>query len=151
MDHFTSKPSRDQILEICDAVGSDDGLSPFELAKRSNREQRHSKSKRTHYRLLQLCRQVERGIDDSLWCDCCDPLLNSLRTIGVRPLSGSSALLATVITSESDTDTINLIHERLDAASGVIRASVAGVINRKRVPRIQFRVVFESREEHEQR
>lgn len=150
MDHSTPKPSRDEILEICDAVGSDDGLSPFELAKRSNRELRHSKSKRTHYRLLQLCRQVERGIDDSLSCHCCDPLLSSLRTIGVRPISGSSAVLATVITAESDPDTINLIHDRLDAASGLIRASVAGVINRKRVPRIQFRVVFDSWEEREQ-
>ena len=58
-------------------------------------------------------------------------------------------MLATVLTSEQDPDTINLIHERLDAASGLIRASVAGVINRKGVSRIQFRVVSEFREESE--
>ncbi|MDF1813873.1 MAG: hypothetical protein P1V20_16850 [Verrucomicrobiales bacterium] len=141
-----SKPSPDEILEYCDAVHLDDGVSPHELARQLRKEQRQQKSNRSRYRLRQLCMQVLHGIDDALWCDCCDPLLSDLRTIDVKPVAGSSVLVATLITPEKDPETISLIHERLHLARGMIRSSVAGVIRRKKVPQLQFRVIPELRD-----
>ena len=135
------------MLQFCDELGEEDGINPTELAKQTQQNQRRnsSSSARSRHRLTQLCRQVMRGIDDALWCDCCDPLLSDLRTIDVRPQGGSSALIATLITTENDPEMIQEIHDRLRQASGMIRASIAGVIHRKRVPSIQFRVIPERR------
>jgi len=140
-----SKPSPEEILEFCDLIDQDDGVSPQELARRSRKQQRSSNSNRSTYRLLQLCRQIQHGIDDALWCDCCDPLLSDLRTFDVKPIDGSSALVVTLVTPETDLTRIGVIYDRLQLARGIIRASVAGVISRKRVPQLQFRVIPEQR------
>ena len=144
MDNPKHKP--EEILEYCDVINSDDGVSTYELAKKRRKQQRSASfSNRCRYRLSQLCGQVRRGIDDAFWCDLCDPLLSDLRTIEVKPIEGSSALIATVVSPETDMETISLIHERLMLARGIIRASVAGVIHRKRVPQIQFRIIPDNR------
>jgi hypothetical protein len=140
-----SKLSPEKMLESCDEIDQDDGVSPQELAKRWQKQQHAGKSKRPLHRLMQLCRQVQHGIDDALWCDCADPLLSDLRTMDVKPIDGSSVLVATLITRETDPEVITLICDHLQMARGMIRASVAGVINRKRVPQIQFRVIPERR------
>ena len=138
-----SNPTPDEILELCDVIEDDDGVSPLEIAKRGRKQSNSDNSNRSRYRLRQLCKQVQHGIDDAFLCDCCDPLLSELRTIHVKPISGSSALIATVVTKEHDPATITMIHERLKQGNGIIRSAVASVISRKRVPQIQFRVVPE--------
>ncbi|MDF1751190.1 MAG: hypothetical protein P1U89_00290 [Verrucomicrobiales bacterium] len=137
-----SKPSPEEILEFCDVITEDDGVSPFELEKQKRKQNHQSNhSTRSRHRLKQLCRQVQRGIDDAFLCDCGDPLLSDLRTIEVTSVAGSSALCATVLTEHSDPETLSLIYERLLSARGLIRSSVAAMISRKRIPQIQFKVL----------
>ncbi len=133
-----SKPAPGELLELCDSIHPEDGVSPKQISKRN---QRSRKTARSQYRQRQLCRQVRMGVDDALSGDCADPLLSDLVTIDVRPVAGSSVLEATLVTSERDIETINQIQNRLVAAKGWIRSSVALVITRKRVPEIRFRVI----------
>lgn len=106
---------------------------------------RKSKPSRNEIRMIQLCQQVHLGIDDFLFCECCDPLLEDLQTLDVIAEPGSPVLLAILEHSDSEIETTSdelvMIEERLSKAAGAIRASVGAAIHRKRVPPIRFRVV----------
>ena len=100
-----------------------------------------SKPSRHEIRALQLCRQVQQGVEDFLWCDCCDPLLDELQTLEVTPLDGGSGYLAIIESPETEPQKLLEIETRLKEARGSIRASVGAVINRKRVPQLRFHVI----------
>ena len=105
---------------------------------------KNTKPSRHEIRAEQLCRQVQLGINDFLLCDCCDPLLEDLSLLDVIPQLGSSVLLAVFESPEQEMEALIEIETRLTNARGAIRASVAGVVHRKRVPQLQFRVVSRS-------
>lgn len=102
---------------------------------------KQSKPSRHEIRALQLCRQIQQGVEDFLWCDCCDPLLTELQTLDVTPIGGSSVFL--VILDSPDTDPAKLLEKEthLKNARGAIRKSVGAAIHRKRVPQLRFQVI----------
>lgn len=106
----------------------------------------YSKPSRHEIRALQLGRQIQQGVQDFLWCDCCDPLLADLQTLDVTPLIGGSVFLVLIESPETEPSILFDIEAQLKNAKGAIRTSVGAAIHRKRVPQLRFQVV--SREDN---
>ena len=139
-----NKPNENEILEFCDELRDDDGVSPQELAKQKQAtERKHNRGKPNHH-ARQLCKQVYHAIDEAIACDCGDPVLDDLRAVWVRPAGkGSNKLEVTFTTSETDLNRVAGMHEALQNVSGILRSAAAASITRKRVPQLTFRIVPE--------
>ena len=129
------KPIRD---ELCAEPDPDDGIPPHELEKRGR--PRSSRNAGRH-RLAQLCKQVHIALSESLLCDCCDPVVQSLEVESVQPMTGSTVLLVTLRARTGDSAEIDHAHRQLGLESGTLRAAVASAIHRKRVPQLRFCIV----------
>ncbi len=137
-------PNEDELLEFCDEIHADDGVSPEELSRRKQKASRQISRRKPNHHTRQLCKQACRAIDESIVCDCGDPVLDDLRTVWVRPAGkGGQKLEVTFTTAETDLEKIALMYEALRQVSGILRSAVAGSITRKRVPQLTFRIVPE--------
>ena len=153
LTHWKMKPSsknKDKsidadLFELCDELRSDDGISPAEIQKRKQSELRRQNRSKPNHHAQQLCKQVLHVIDDALICECCDPILEDLRTISVQPKAGSSALEVVFATSECNLARISEMHAALKHVNGLLRSAVGGSIHRKRVPQLNFKIVPERR------
>mgnify|MGYP006119447431 FL=1 len=131
------------MLEHCDELFVDDGISPQELEKRKQSAiGKQSRGKPNHHS-RQLCNQIYHAIDEAIACDCGDPVLDDLRAVWVRPVGKSSTLEVMFTTPETDVNRITEMHEALNNVSGILRSAVASSITRKRVPQLTFRIVPE--------
>lgn len=89
----------------------------------------------------QLCAQVQRAIEDALASELDDALLADLWVVRVEPAPDLSQLRVWIACSREhagDHAAPEQILARLAASSGVLRAEVAAVIHRKRVPGLTF-------------
>lgn len=77
----------------------------------------------------------------ALVLDVADPTLEDALIREVRPASGSQALEVVVSVPNADPQLLDEVHASLRAAEGVLRASLAAAISRKRVPALRFQVV----------
>lgn len=125
-----------QADELCAELREDDGISPTVLAKRKQQEHRH-----VNYHGEQLCKQIRIALGEALACDCADPAFEDIQVIDVRMSSGTTALEVIAVAPRQDTSLLRDIEERLQKAEGLLRAGIAGAINRKRLPRLKFRLV----------
>ncbi|MDC0311795.1 hypothetical protein OAM04_01080 [bacterium] len=136
-------PNENEMLEHCDELFVDDGISPQELEKRKQSAiGKQSRGKPNHHS-RQLCNQIYHAIDEVITCDCGDPVLDDLRAVWVRPVCKSSTLEVMLTTPETDVNQIDKMHEALKNVSEILRSAVAGSITRKRVPQLTFRIVPE--------
>jgi ribosome-binding factor A len=124
--------------DLCAEPDPDDGILPHILAKRSRPK---VSVKAGRHRLEQLCKQVRIALGDSLICDCCDPAIQCLEMVSVKPGTGSTVLEVTLKSPSTDPDAIEHAHRQLELASGLLRAAIASAIHRKRVPHLRFHVV----------
>lgn len=132
---------REDFSSVCADVRPDDGIPPAILSKREkqNRDQRRRVGK---IRSQQLCGQIRQALADALLCDCSDPLLADANVEKVESVCGSSVVLASISLDTLDPELLDELHARLRAASGLLRASIAGAIHRKRVPQLRFAVTM---------
>lgn len=131
-----NKRQREQSLAHCDELHEDDGVDPRRYFNHySGRSKRDRKTQ-------QLCRQVERTLNQVLSGDFSDEVLQSLLVESVEPAPNAGNLLVTVSAANLDESHDSLtVMERLDCVTGHIRSEVAASITRKRAPRLTFRVV----------
>ena len=128
------------LSSLCTSVRADDGIPPAILAKRE-RQMRDQRNRVGNTRSLQLCEQIRRALADALVCDCSDASLADACVGQVEAMCGSSVLLATVSFPADEATSLDEWHARLQAASGQLRAGIAGAIHRKRVPQLRFKVI----------
>jgi len=131
----------DDLTSVCAEPRPDDGIPPAILSKRErqNRDQRQRVGK---VRSAQLCEQIRHALADALICDCDDQLLADTKVERVEAVSGSSSVMASLSFETNDAVLIDEVFTRLQAASGRLRASIAGAIHRKRVPHLRFTVIM---------
>ena len=121
---------------LCAELREDDGIPPSVLAKRKQQEHRH-----VNYHGEQLCKQVRIALGDALVCDCADVAFEDLQVVDVRMASGTTALEVLLAIPDQDAILLREIEQRLQRAEGLLRAAIGGAINRKRLPRLKFRLV----------
>ena len=124
---------------MCAQPGPDDGLDPREFFKpvRNRRDNRKD---------WQVCRQVFETLNYVLSGDSHDDVLRSLLVCEVVPAPDATRLLVTVQPLDVDGGTdLAVILQRLQQATGRLRAEVARSISRRKVPELVFRVVLNDR------
>ncbi|MEM7015168.1 MAG: hypothetical protein AAF585_27230 [Verrucomicrobiota bacterium] len=122
----------DDFSEVCDSPREEDG-APVRRRSRKSRKPNHSSQR--------LCKQAHQALDLALVLDVADPALEDTSIREVRPVSGSQALEVVVSVPNVDPQLLDEAHAALSAADGVLRASLAAAITRKRVPALRFRVI----------
>jgi ribosome-binding factor A len=127
---------RARLRALCGELHDDDGVDPREYFRPAR--MRDKTRRKTH----QLCRQVQKTLDQVLSGETRDELLASLRIVSVTSSEDSSALLVTVA-ADIPPDRFDRaeIENRLAKMSGWLRSEVAGAITRKRTPLLVFHVL----------
>ena len=131
-----SHKERAQAEELCAELREDDGIPPSVLAKRKQNEHRH-----INYHGEQLCKQVRIALGEAFVCDCADPNFADLQVIEVRMSSGTSALEVILTAPDQDPTLLAGIEDNLQRAEGLLRAAIGAATNRKRLPRLKFRLI----------
>lgn len=129
-------PPKAQADLPCAELREDDGLAPSVWAKRYRETHRH-----VNYHGEQLCKQVRIAIAEAFACHCADPCFEDLQVLEVRMASGTSVLELVLAAPDQDAVLLREIHSRLQSAEGLLRSALASAINRKRLPRLRFRLV----------
>jgi ribosome-binding factor A len=133
------KPSREEILSSCDAVGQDDGVDPRMIVRQSTR-------KKTNRKALQLCGQIARTLSCVLAYESGDDLLRNLLVESVVPAPDSTRVLVTVSLQGPPVGAAaSDVLECLARACGKLRTDVAAAIHRKRVPELVFHLAGQGR------
>ena len=89
------------------------------------------------YKTAALCKQVGRAVSLALAGECADPVLQGLQVEEVLAAPNAGRLLVRVRSAESPVEVL----PRLEAVKGLLRASVAEAIARKRTPELMFEVM----------
>ena len=94
-----------------------------------------------NYHGQQLCKQIRIAIGEALVCDCADPSFGDLQVTEVRMSSGTAALDVVLAAPDQDEILLRELEIRLQRAEGLLRAAIGDSVNRKRLPRLKFRLV----------
>ncbi len=90
---------------------------------------------------LQLCKQVERTLNQVLSGECDDDVLRELLVVGVEPLQGTSQLLVTLQPFDpGDSPAVPQILEHLHRAKNHLREAVAETVSRRKMPDLLFQI-----------
>ena len=134
------KRRRGDLRSLCAQAAEGDGIDPREddrEALRSIDSVSDHSNHRIDRKMLQLCKQVQRAVESSLYC-CGDPLLSGLRIESSRPVADGTGIELLVL-SDGNSDP-SLVASALAGARSMLRAEVARCITRKKVPNLSFRV-----------
>jgi hypothetical protein len=99
------------------------------------------RSRRGNWKVLQLCKQVERSVAVTLASECeCDALV-AAAVASVEPAPDGSRLMVTVVlATERGADDVLEASAALGRSKTAFREEVARSIHRKRVPELVFDV-----------
>ena len=98
------------------------------------------------YKTAALCKQVRRVVSLALAGECGDPVLQSLIVDEVLPAPNAGRLLVRAFLPKGDASVgVIAVLQRLAAVEGVLRASVAEGISRKRTPELVFDIIVAPR------
>lgn len=98
------------------------------------------------HKTLRLCRQVERAVSLTLAGECGDDHLDGLCVLSVDPAPGPGQLMVTLSAPPEKADLVEA-YVCLGRVEGLLRTEVARMINRRKVPRLSFRILPEGMEE----
>ena len=119
--------------DVAAESGPDDGIDPKLLFRAPpRRDDRH---------VRRLCSQVRESLSFALAGACSDDVLQSLWVVGVDPAPDATRLQVTVCAGGDDAPDPGVVHAKLAAVAGLLRAEVAASIHRRRAPELAFRVV----------
>ncbi len=131
-----STRKRPDLRDLCAQTHDEDGVDP-----RYARDQEERAASRKD---LQLCKQAQRALASAL-LGCADPVLSECEVLSVEPNPTAGRLRVVVASACAAGDVL----ARLAAAKGMLRAELARVITRKKVPELVFAVgVREVPDEH---
>lgn len=131
---------RRDLRDLCAQTHDDDGIDPRRLKK----EVPTTKPSRKD---MQLCKQVWRCLESTLAC-ASDVVLEGVVIVCVEPDPHAGRLRVSVVPREHGVEG-SLILERLRAARGLLRASLAGTVQRKRLPELIFALGARPEVDHE--
>lgn len=127
---------RARLRALCGELHDDDGVDPREFFQPTRKRDKAGRKAR------QLCRQVQKTLDQILSGETGDELLGALHVVSVTSSADSTALLVTVAADLSpDRFDRAAIEVRLANISGRLRSEVAGAITRKRTPLLVFHLL----------
>lgn len=132
------------IHSLCAESRPGDGIPPHLLKKQEFRDERNSGGRHhaVQARQRQYCKAAQRSIEAALSSVCGDERLKDLQIESVQPASRGSNLLVVVTAPDNTTPAGMLtLEQTLQNAAGLLRSVVATEIQRKRTPRLTFRVV----------
>jgi ribosome-binding factor A len=130
-----AKPSRKEMLSVCNEIHPDDGVDPRELA-RAGRPGKDDRKAR------QLCRQVAETLSQVLSGECGNEVLQGLQVMAVDPAPDAAQLVVTVRAAlPGEVLDPDEVQAHIAAAMGKLRREVAAAITRKRAPTLIFRVL----------
>ena len=115
--------------DVDDVSGSEQDALAAELSPRGD------------YKVMQLCREVERTLASVLAGDLGDGSLGGLVVVSVEPAPDGSRLLVTLV-APRDGDA-EAVLARLRGLQGWLRSEIAQVVQRKRVPELAFCLIGE--------
>jgi ribosome-binding factor A len=99
-------------------------------------------SEKPDYKTAALCKQVRRAVALALSGECADPDLQSLIVEDVLPAPNAGRLLVRLIAPNANGhEAVIELLQRLEHVKGVLRASIAETIARKRTPELTFDVI----------
>jgi ribosome-binding factor A len=128
------KQSFREMSSFCDEIGADDGVDPRSFFGSGSR-------KKTNRKALQLCGEIARTLSAVLAWESGDELLSRLTVESVAPAPDSTRVLVTMwLEGAAEPADVSLVLQRLQRASGKLRAEIATAIHRKRVPELAFQV-----------
>ncbi|MCA9179483.1 MAG: hypothetical protein KDB14_33740 [Planctomycetales bacterium] len=105
------------------------------MAKRTSRNDGQAAIK-----TLQLCRQVQRALQQELAC-CPDEIVQSLLVVGVEPSPGPGQLMVTVSPMLPDDERpVVEVLAALGRFTGLLRTAVAHSVSRRKAPQLFFQV-----------
>ena len=109
---------------------------------------RDERKEKPDHKTMQLCRAAERALSLALAGECGDDVLRLLYVASVLPAPDASRLLVCVVLPRGSNDAVTMedVLSRLARVHGLLRASVARAVTRKRAPELTF---LPSREPHE--
>lgn len=127
------KREADEVRALCAQQHPDDGVNPRDDKKRDvdTREKHNRKTQ-------QLCKQVANALELVL------PnvqLPGDVRILSVTPAPNAGRL--SVLVAVSGTSTPEQVASRLEECTGYLRAELAQVVSRRRVPELAFSIVTE--------
>lgn len=129
------KSSRKILESMCGQPGPDDGLDPRAFF-------RPACDRRDSRKDWQVCRQVFETLNSVLSGETGDDVLRSLLVCEVVPAPDATRLLVSVQSLDrTEGSAPAVILERLQQATGRLRAEVARSISRRKVPELVFRVI----------
>ncbi len=123
-------------------IAAEEGVDPAVFFFDQNTRSRRGRAGR---KTLQLCRQVQRAVEDFLADEQVldDPLLSALWVMAVEP-APDAGRLRVVFACEDHVEghfDVQQAHDRLKSLRGVLRIEVGASICRKRVPELTFCVL----------
>lgn len=130
-----NKQERERLRAHCGELHDDDGVDPREYF------QPHRSRDRDGRKTQQLCRQVQRILEQIFSGEIRDELLDSLRIVSVTSTAPSTLQVTLVADLPPERFDRKQIEARLDELSGWLRTEVAGAITRKRTPLLIFHLV----------
>jgi|GEM_PF-1754203 len=90
---------------------------------------------------MQLCKHVERELNQVLSGECDDDVLRELMVVDVQPLDGAAQLMVIVQPYDlSKPPDRFLILKKLNAVKGKLRFAIGETISRRKVPDLVFRI-----------
>ncbi len=129
------KPSPNDLLSSCGAIGPDDGIDPRTQSRPESRKVPNRKA-------LQLCGQVARTVAHVLAWECGDDRLQGLIVESVQPAPSSARLLVTLRFADPQPEISPAeVLAQLERASGLLRSEVAAAIHRRKAPELTFRLI----------
>ena len=140
------KKQRDAAWQsVCAGLRPGDGIPPHQIKRQKETERKKEKQTRqpVDRHALQYCKQARLCLDGELAAlqaadgDQSGPW----SVLRVEPVPGSGALVVVVGVPGLTAENLATVEDRLSAASGHLRAAVAGCTHRKRVPPLRFRAV----------
>jgi ribosome-binding factor A len=97
-----------------------------------------SHNQKPDYKTAALCKQVARALALALAGECADPLLQSLQVDEVLPAPNAGRLLVRL--RAPNASPLEIL-PRLEHVRGLLRASIAASIARKRTPELLFAII----------
>jgi ribosome-binding factor A len=135
-----SKRNREDLLEFCGEVHSDDGIDPCEVFSRGHSQPRPGR--KLNRKDFQLAKPVFRAIDAALRGELTDPVLQDLEVVSVQPAPDAMHFIVVVrLTMLGGNTPVACVIERLERARRFLRCQVAAAITRKRTPELSFEVI----------
>ena len=122
-----------EATHLCGEIGPEDGVDPrLSAGSYSTKKIKHT---------APLAKVARRVISMVLAGEITDPMLNQLEIVEVTMSEDGQFLHVFIHHDPSEQDSWSILSDRLISIQGFLRAQIARMVNRKRIPVLMFKAV----------